>query len=219
VNYLAHGRDHVDEPWVLAGTALPDWLRLLPGRVRLPEATAHALAGDPDPRHAGLARGVVRHHEEDRRFHTAPAFRAARTEVARALAGVLPAEPRHRPSFVAHLLAEMLLDAALAEQRPGLLDDYYAALDTVDPAVVEAWARTATGTPCDGLAALVLRFRRARFLADYARDEGLLYRVNQVLGRVRQPALPGDVLAVLPAARALLRRSLPDLLPPRKPSA
>src|SRR5262245_28893045 len=107
---------------------MPDWLRLLDRRARAPEDAVLAFVSDADPRAASLARGVIRHHEDDRRFHGGAAFAAARRETAAILRERLPPADGHRPSFIAHLLVEVQLDASLAEETPGLLDRYYAAL-------------------------------------------------------------------------------------------
>ena len=34
MNYFAHGWNYVDAPYVLAGTAVPDWLSVVDRRVR-----------------------------------------------------------------------------------------------------------------------------------------------------------------------------------------
>lgn len=202
MNYLAHGFRHLDDPWFVAGTALPDWLRVLDRRARAPAETVAAHAHDPDPRVASLARGVLRHHEDDRRFHGSSDFAAARAETSRALRTVLPAADGHRPSFISHLLVEIHLDDVIAGDEPGLLDRYYAALGALDPSEVgEVAQRVAPGAPA-GLPRLVRRFLDDRFLADYAQPRPLLRRLDRVLGAARQPGLPASVEALIPLTRA-----------------
>ena len=43
MNYFAHGREFVDEPYFLAGTAVPDWLSVVdrPTRIRSRQALEH----------------------------------------------------------------------------------------------------------------------------------------------------------------------------------
>ena len=38
-----------------------------------------------------------------------------------------------RPSFLGHLLVEIFLDAALAEEKPHLLERYYQILEEIEP--------------------------------------------------------------------------------------
>ena len=209
MNYLAHGFRHLDDPWFLAGTALPDWLRVLDRRARVPPETLAPFADDPDPRVRSMARGALRHHEDDRRFHGSAAFDETRRAVADVLRRVLRSEDGHRASFVAHLVVEVLLDAELAAESPRRLNDYYAALSSISPDEIEVVARMIAPTSPGGLARLVSRFLDERFLADYADPAATVRRLDRVVRGARQPGLPDALAGVLPAARAIVaaRRS------------
>ena len=74
MNYLAHGWQFTDKPYVLAGTAAPDWLSVIDRKIRLRSRTAAEFVNDPDPILAAVARGVVQHHADDAWFHALPAF-------------------------------------------------------------------------------------------------------------------------------------------------
>jgi hypothetical protein len=204
MNYLAHGFRHLDDAWFVVGTALPDWLRMLDRRARAPEEAVAPHASDVDPRVASLAKGVLRHHEDDRRFHGGAAFAAARRETAAILRERLASADGHRPSFIAHLLVEVQLDASLAEATPGLLDRYYAALASLAPDEVENVVRRVVPGAPDGVGRLVTRFVDERFLGDYSDAARLVARLGRVLRRARQPALPADVAGLLPRTRAVV---------------
>src|SRR6185437_2872330 len=62
MNYLAHGWRFAAEPYVLAGTAAPDWLSVIDRKTRLRSRTAAQFVDDADPVLAAVARGVVQHH-------------------------------------------------------------------------------------------------------------------------------------------------------------
>ena len=74
MNYFAHGQAFVDDPWFLAGTAIPDWLNVSDRGVRVRPKNAAHLMDDADRRVAALARGITRHHEDDAWFHSTAAF-------------------------------------------------------------------------------------------------------------------------------------------------
>src|SRR4051795_212815 len=74
MNYLAHGWRFASEPYVLAGTAAPDWLSVIDRKVRLRSRTAATFISDADPVLAAIARGVVQHHADDAWFHATLAF-------------------------------------------------------------------------------------------------------------------------------------------------
>jgi len=197
VNYLAHGFRHLGDPWLVAGTALPDWVRVLDRRARIPAETAASRASDPDPRVASLARGVVQHHADDRRFHGSPAFEQTRRAVADDLRGVLPASDGHRPWFIAHLVVEVQLDAAIEAAAPGTVAAYYAALGGLEPAEVERAAGVLAPSGAAGLARLVRGFVAERFLAEYADPDAVVRRLDRVVRRARQPGLPPAMAGVL----------------------
>src|SRR3954464_4507182 len=157
MNYLAHGWQFSDEPYVLAGTAAPDWLSVIDRKVRLRSQKAADFVDDPDPTLAAVARGVVQHHIDDAWFHATPAFNELSLAFAVEIRGRLPGDEGFRPSFLGHIIIELLLDRALAEDEPRRLDDYYAALAQLEPQVIEdAVSRLAT-QPANRLATLLPR--------------------------------------------------------------
>ena len=114
---------------------------------------------------------------------------------------------------------ELLLDAALiAEDRRGV-DAYYAALAAVDAEFVAAAIGQMNGCDASGVAGLITRFVELRFLYDYIEDETLLFRLNQVMRRVKLPELPGRMLEILPGARQLVAEHRAALLTPRPAEA
>jgi len=212
MNYLAHGRFFVGEPYRLAGTAVPDWLNVSDRGVRVRSKHALPFVDDADPRVAQLASGIVRHHTDDAWFHENATFAELCWQFTVRIRDAVGPDDGLRPSFVGHVLVEMLLDAALADQNPGLLDDYYAALAAVDGLTVLAAVNRMAPRPAVRLGQLVGLFVESRFLYDYAEDAKLVYRLNQVLARVRLPPLPASVEAILPEARQLVYQRSGTLL-------
>ena len=214
MNYLAHSLPYVFDdddltPWRVAGTSLPDWLRVIDKRARLrPEVLASAPR--IDPRCVAMIEGAARHHDDDLRFHADDAFDALSHDVA----GVIRARfPGLRASALGHVLVEMSLDAALLHHRPALLERFYGHVDALDDAVVAAFVREATGRPI-ALAELFLqRFRSSRFLAHYQTDAGLLQCLRGVWQRSGIGPLPDGLVDVVADTRdrvgPLLTRFLP----------
>ena len=212
MNYFAHGRRFVEQPYLLAGTAVPDWLNVVDRRMRVRSPAAARFVDHQDRRLAALARGVVRHHADDRWFHQTRAFAELSLEFTVAVRDQLPADDGFRPSFLGHILVELLLDAALITRAPQLLDDYYRALGSLDrEAVAEGVNRMATRRS-GRLPELIHRFCRERFLYDYLEDGKLLWRLNHVMRRVGLPALPESLREVFPEARRSVERRRDELL-------
>jgi hypothetical protein len=212
MNYLAHGWRFADEPYFLAGTAAPDWMSVIDRRNRLRGKVAERFVDDADPQLAAVARGIVQHHADDGWFHQTAAFNELSLAFAVEVRDRLPGDEGFRPSFLGHILVELLLDAALAEEEPRRLDAYYAALGKLDPRMAQrAISRLAT-QPTDRIALLVPRFIEERFLYDYLEDGKLLTRLNHVMRRVGLPQLPLNFAEAFQAMRERVRQRKTDLL-------
>jgi hypothetical protein len=214
MNYLAHSLDCLDDPYEVAGAAVPDWLGMTRPRLRCRSRHARPWVDHSDSRLASIARGVVRHHADDDWFHQTPAFGDLTLELARQIRRATGDSDGMRPSFLGHILLELLLDAAVHESQPELLDRYYDALAMVDAAIVSQAIAAMTDADAGQVASIITRFRELRFLYDYADDERLLFRLNQVMGRVGLPPLGAGFLAVLPGARSLIAAHRDELLTP-----
>lgn len=213
MNYLAHGFRFTDEPYFVAGTAAPDWLSVIDRKMRLRSKRAAEFVDDADWRLAALARGVVQHQHDDAWFHLTAAFSELSLAFAVEIRQALPDDEGFRPSFLGHILVELLLDAVLAEEEPRRLDNYYRALDELDPDTIQAAINILATRTSDRVATLVDRFRRERFLFDYSDDNRLLVRLNHVMRRVGLPLLPDGLTDLFPAMRRRVRERREDLLP------
>ncbi len=212
MNYFAHGRRFLHEPYFLAGTAVPDWLSVVDRKVRARSKGAKPLLESDDPAEALIAAGVIQHHVDDDWFHRTAEFNRLQWDFTRRIRDFLGKDSGLRPSFLGHILIELLLDSALIEDHPDQLDAYYAVLESIDPPLVQQAVERIAHRPADRLAWFIERFIEVRFLADYPDDEKLLYRLNQVMGRVKLPPLPDEFRSLLPELRQEVRASAPALL-------
>jgi hypothetical protein len=214
MNYLAHSLDCLHDPYEVAGAAVPDWLGLTQPRLRCRSRHARPFVDAPDERLAAVARGVVRHHADDDWFHQTGAFGDLMLHLARSIRRATGDTDGMRPSFLGHILVELLLDDTIHAEQPELLDRYYAALATVDAGAVASAVGMMTDSDTSSLAPIIERFIELRFLYDYAEDKPLVMRLNQVMRRVRLPELPPAFMEILPEARALVASASRDLMTP-----
>lgn len=206
MNFLAHGLRSLGDPWECAGTAAPDWARILRTGARIAAAPA-----DGGPHAAAFARGVARHHRDDIAFHASAVFADVQRSVSAVLAPVRRDEPRFRARFAAHLAVEVLLDAWIEETRPGTIDRYYETLAPVEPDALEALAVRASPAAA-GIGRVFAGFRRSQFLREYADDARAAFRISQVTASVGVPAPPELVAPRLAEARTIVRAVAADLL-------
>jgi hypothetical protein len=219
MNYFAHGRRFIDDPFFLAGTAVPDWLNVVDRRLRVRSKQARLFVNATDETVARLAAGIVQHHADDEWFHATAAFNELSLDFARRVRDALPADDGFRPHFLGHILVEILLDAALIAHDPARLDAYYAVMDALDGEAVAVALNLIAPRPTENLATFIGLFSRERFLFDYVDDGKLLFRLNQVMRRVGLPVLPPSLTQVLAEIRPLVRARTEELLNNDQPTS
>ncbi len=212
MNYLAHAYLHLDDPYFVAGTGLPDWMSVLDRKNRPRRQYAEPVREHCHPSIAALARGCVQHHADDLTFHQNECFVMLSTQFAVELRQLLEPGLGHQAGFVGHIAVELLLDAILIERDPGLLDRYYAVLQSLDAELVQAAASAICPQPVTTLVDLLPRFIEVRFLAHYSDDELLLGNLNRVMQRVGLPQLPAAVAQWNSSARQRVRSAADALL-------
>jgi hypothetical protein len=194
MNYFAHAYRFLDDPYFMAGTAVPDWLVVADRQVRVRIRHVEPFVDDADAATAAVARGIRQHLRDDARFHETRAFGELSVRVTVLAREALGGEAGLRPWFLGHLLVEVLLDAALIAEEPGRLEALYRALDAVDPQAIQDAVNRMAPRRTRRLATMVSEFCRLRILRDYLEDGRLMGRLNQVLRRVKQPELPAAIM-------------------------
>jgi len=213
MNYFAHGHRFIDRPYFLVGTALPDALSVVDRKVRLRSRLVRPFADGSGSIAAEVAAGALQHLHDDDWFHNTPAFHRCTAELTARFRTLLSEAEGHHPSFLGHIVTELLLDGVLIARHPGVLEAYYAAWSSVDARSIEEAVNRMCRNATDRLAAFIPLFVRERFLFDYQDSDRLLFRLNQVMRRVKLNPLPPEVVAVLDSGRKLIDEQAGALLP------
>lgn len=217
MNCFTHAYSFLDDPYFVVGACVPDWLSAVDRKVRTREKFAAQFVTDQDPRVASMARGIIQHHQDDRWFHQTRAFAELNLEFAVSLRDRMPGDDGFRPSFLGHILIEVLLDAHLTARDPSRLEYYYAQLDSIEPQLVESTINRIAIRKTDQLVPGINRFRAARFLFDYLDDQQLLNRMNGVMRRVGLPLIDQQSIADwIPTARQRVDHRSDELLQGRE---
>ena len=98
-------------------------------------------------------------------------------------------------------------------RNPAALDAYYAAFAGPDAAVVQQAVNAMARDGTEQLASFLPLFINERFLADYLQPDRLLFRLNQVMRRVKLNQLPSETEGVLKAAWNIVEMNAGALLP------
>lgn len=212
MNYLAHGYRFLQDPLFAAGTAVPDWLGVVDRKVRVRSRRLRSITGQFDEPTNAVITGILQHLADDDTFHRDPTFLMLESEIGRAFRRLMPDPYDHRPPFLGHIVTELMLDAWIAEQNPSILPRYYDAMRSVDENFIQSTVNQVATQETSHLAYFIRKFREIEFLYDYLDDDRMLVRLNQVLHRVKLPALDAECTAVLCQARILLRSHGKSLL-------
>jgi len=214
MNFLCHALPYLDQPVRAACTGVPDWLSVIDRKIRARRKLATPYLNSTDPLMAELASGIVCHIEDDQWFHGSELFTRLNLEFAVQLRQYLPGDEGFRPSFVGHVVIEMLLDGHYVLHQRQLVDRYYAVVDSLPAEKIQSRLNRITGKPTDRFAATIRRFVDLQFIYDYATDKGVLFRINQVLARVRLAPLPDTVLDWIAEVRTIVEQNHQPLLTP-----
>ncbi len=214
MNYFAHGRSYLAAPYFLVGTAIPDLIRVAARKSRVREKHALEYLSHKDPSVAAIAAGIAQHHADDAWFHNTSAFAQLSLQFTVIARDALPNDEGFRPSFLGHILVELLLDSVLIAENQELLDEYYRAMDDVDADLVQRAIGQMATRPAERFSACLQGFRQVQFLYDYLDDGKLCYRLNQVMRRVRLPELPESFVDVISPMRSAVATRREELLSP-----
>lgn len=215
MNFLSHAIPYLEHPLLAVSTGVPDWLSVVDRKIRARGKLAAVHADSDDAELRMVAGGVLRHIEDDRWFHGTQAFVETNMELAIQLRGLLPGDAGFRPTFVGHILIEMLLDGMWIRDDRSTAEAYYSAIQAAPPSTIQRCVNKITGKPTENLVAVIERFAEVQFLYDYLDHDKLLMRLNQVMKRVGLSPLPAVVGDWLPRAHELVEsRRRPLLTPP-----
>ena len=213
MNYFTHALNHLDRPYFVAGTAVPDWLSVADRKVRFRPQHLAPWADESETIQAEVAAGTLRHLRDDDWFHATRGFVEVTGELTRLFREGLGADDKYHCGFLGHVGMELLLDAVLIERFPERFEEYWRVLGEVDSQAVEEAINCMARQPTERLAWFIDLFRREQFLRCYSDDGRLLTRLNQVLSRVKLSPIPPEAVSILAASREIVRARVDDLLP------
>lgn len=199
----------------MAGAASPDLMSVYGGHHRLRPGMIRRMSWLPEGAEKPFIAGIRRHFEADAWFHQSALFLDPVHELAAVIRSEYSTLKLRHPSFISHILFELVLDKVLLEQIPGLCERFYAEWHTLDPARVKDISRKVTGYPLEGYETYLRQFRERAYLFRYA-DTGhiamVLHRILQRVNLEGMHAIPDEVmLELIGRCEALVIRGYPVL--------
>ncbi len=184
MNFLSHFYfdRHYTDPQFILGSILPDLLKNANKNWNLhPDKLAESF--NEDDRLIKILEGWSRHIQVDRIFHSSEFFMQHTREIKIEIAPLLVNSPV-RPSFLAHVSLELLLDNLLVSNRIIDADDLYSYLRKIYRPALQKFLEF------NGIADTPLffnffdRFIRSAYLKSYNEMDHLMYALTRICMRL-----------------------------------
>ncbi len=184
MNFLSHF--YFDQqranPNIILGTILPDLLKNA-NKDWNPRPQKHKpLFSSPLPIH-DLLIGWERHLEVDLIFHSSTFF-AEKTQALKKLLLPILSDSVVRPSFLAHISVELLLDHLLIEHKKINVDIFYKNLDLVDTEDLQMFLTRCDITDTSQFFKFFDSFKSSRYLEHYQELESISYALKRICMRL-----------------------------------
>ena len=183
MNFLSHfyfDRDTSD-PHQVMGMVLPDLLKNANKKWSIrPEKHEAEYQG---PALKNLYRGWQRHIAVDKHFHCSEFFIFHTQTMRTAMAPFLETSPA-RPSFVAHIALELMLDSLLLTEKSLSTAPFYTHLIEADKTVLEAFFLINNLNDTTIFFSFLEEFIDARYLNTYSNPKEIVYALHRICMRV-----------------------------------
>ena len=184
MNFLSHfyfERKNQDENMVI-GTVLPDLVKNAHKDWNLyPQKKSELFIADSGLN--SLLTGWKRHLEVDLLFHSSDFFYAETAKLKQLLLPILGYSPV-RPSFLAHIGVELVLDHLLVTNRKIDINAFYEHLNNVDDKTLNTFLNKCGCEDTDQFFAFLNSFRSSRYLLSYQKLENISYALQRICMRL-----------------------------------
>lgn len=197
MNYFSHYYfDHKEgNHYYNAGLVLPDFARSAAGEKNINTRLIFDEHTQPDFYH--LNQGCEAHYATDGFFHNCDFFHHNNKLFDGLFAEHQLPRQGQRLWFLSHILFEMVLDRVLIRLHLPKLNDFYTSLRTVELSKIIEFLALSGKDGSDRFSKFWNGFLEAQYLQYYLIDEKLIYSLNRVLQRAKQPELSNEQVEIL----------------------
>ena len=183
MNFLSHFYfdRYSEDPHLVLGTVLPDLVKnARKDRNIHPEKNEHLFAS---PSEKAILDGWKRHLKVDRHFHNSGFFIEHTRQIRKAITPAL-SNSIVRPSFLAHIALELLLDSNLLIMEHVRTNDFYSHLRESDREAVKSFLRLNKLDDTDHFFIFYDKFINSGYLENYREHHNLVYALKRVCMRI-----------------------------------
>ncbi len=184
MNFLSHfyfERKNQDENMVI-GTVLPDLVKNAHKDWNLyPQKTSELFTNDASL--DSLLKGWKRHLEVDLLFHSSAFFTTETAKLKQLLLPILK-DSNVRPSFLAHIGVELMLDHLLVVNEKVNINSFYDHLNKVEDKTIDTFLKKCGIAETDKFFQFLNSFRSSRYLLSYQKIENISYALQRICMRL-----------------------------------
>ena len=178
MNFISHyflDRD-LDDSWFFAGISTPDLVSVFDRNVRLKKRRMPQMEEDAStPGQISFYKGVMRHFEGDRIFHSSDFFHTETAIITQHLKHSFLSGEVERSFFVAHIALELILDKVLIQTYHDLAPDFYAHLERYPVAEHVKMAEWITQTSLSAYGGFLEKFFTKKYIYSYRDWDHVIY--------------------------------------------
>lgn len=197
MNFLSHyyfDRNSTSQNLVL-GTVLPDLVKNAHKDWNFyPQKKEELFIGDEQLKE--MLQGWKRHLAVDAIFHSSEFFHTETAKLKQLLLPILEDSPV-RPSFLAHIGLELLLDHLLVNNRAIDINSFYNHLEKVDDKVLLHFLQQCGCTDTDRFFGFFNGFKSSRYLLSYQKLENISYALQRICMRLWAHPFSENTVALL----------------------
>ena len=192
MNFLSHfyfDRD-ASNPELVLGCVLPDLVKNANKAWNIhPEKKVHLFDGSDKLQ--SILTGWQRHLDIDRYFHNSDFF-IKHTQAIRNLVAPILEDSEVRPSFLAHISLELMLDSLLLTLEEINAFHFYDQLARVERSTVKHFLELNMVTDTARFFRFFDQFMEVNYLHSYSESENLIYALNRICMRIWEDPLNNE---------------------------
>lgn len=179
----------------------------------LPDVTREWIRGYKDHSYPGgpqldFYKGCLAHYAADKRFHASPFFKNI-LDIAGRLINEAPfSSSVNRKWFLAHILAELMIDRILVKNHPDELDGFYRSLSGIDDRELDVFLKQNGMEDTGHFFENFNHFRKVQYIYYYADNNKFVYSLNRIMIRAGVGALSDADQQVLLEVSLVLEKRL-----------
>lgn len=184
MNFLSHYYfdQHVNNHNIIFGALLPDLLKNASGKLH-PHPEKNEEIFKEDESCYAILKGWKRHLQVDKIFHSSIFFETHTQQLKTKLAPILIGTPV-RPSFLAHIGLELLLDHLLLTNHKIKVDELYNNLQLVKDEDIVLFLQKCGITDVTVFAHFFKNFKSSKYLISYQKIENISYALQRICMRL-----------------------------------